>query len=189
MSIILGLGTQLSGSAQSEPRPVDYEAVNSGKFRPHGVAGLRSMKDGEHYTALTDDRMSIVRYRFSDGVAVDTLLNITSIAPSARITDYTLSKDEKLILLPFAREAIYRHSFRAEHWIYDRVDRNYYPLSKNGKQQAATIAPDSRSAAFVRNNNLYVVDLVTGAERAVTSDGERGSVLNGITDWVYEEEY
>ncbi|MEG2527807.1 MAG: DPP IV N-terminal domain-containing protein [Mucinivorans sp.] len=168
---------------------VDYEVINRGEFSPSGVPGFRSMKDGQHYTALAADRRSIVRYRFVDGLAVDTIFSMRDLVPSVTITSYTLSDDENLILIPFAREPIFRHSFRADYWIYDRLDKQYYPLSKNGKQQAATISPDSRKAAFVRDNNLYVVDLVRGTERAVTSDGEQGSILNGIPDWVYEEEY
>lgn len=177
------------GAVAQAKRVVDYDAINGGKFSPRSVSGLRSTKDGQHYTALSSDRYSIVLYRFADGVAVDTILNIKGLTPSDRIGSYTFSDDENLILLPFAADPIYRHSYRAEHWVYDRTDQSFYPLSKNGKQQAATISPDSRSAAFVRDNNLFVVDLVTGIEKAITVDGQAGSIINGITDWVYEEEY
>lgn len=173
----------------SEKREVDYAAISGGKFSARSVSGVRSMKDGLHYSAISPDRKAIVKYNYQDGQAVDTILNLRNINSPTKISSYTLSEDENLVMLPMAVEPIYRHSFSAEHWIYDRTDRRYYPLSKNGKQQAASFSPDGRHAAFVRDNNLFVVDLTSGNEKALTTDGERGSVINGVSDWVYEEEF
>lgn len=173
----------------SEKREVDYAATASGKFSARSLSGVRSMSDGQHYSAITPDRKAIVKYNYQDGVAVDTIINLRHMKSPANITSYILSEDENLVLLPMAVEPIYRHSFSAEHWIYDRGERRYYSLSKNGKQQAASFSPDGRLAAFVRDNNLFVVNLVSGVEKAVTTDGERGSVINGVSDWVYEEEF
>lgn len=178
----------LGATAQTK-RVVDYASINGGKFSARSVSGLRSMKNGEHYTALSSDRMAIVEYRFADGAAVDTIFDARTVTPSAPIGSYTLSADENLILLPLSIKPIYRHSFMAEHWIYDRSKRTFKPLSFAGPQQAATISPDSRKAAFVRQNNLFIVDLLSGTEKAITSDGLRGSIIYGVCDWVYEEEY
>lgn len=178
----------VGATAAAEKRPVDLETLTSGKFSARSLSGLRTMKDGAHYTALVGGH-AVVRYRLADGAAVDTLFDVQKFLPKVRLTRYELSDDENLIVIPWEIEPIYRHSFRAQHFIYDRTTKKLNPLSTGGKQQAVSISPDSRSAAFVRGGNLFVVDLVGGSERAITSDGELGKVLNGITDWVYEEEY
>lgn len=186
--LLILLLTFVCATAVAQKRPVDLKVLTSGKFSARTPSGLRAMKDGVHYTTLVGGH-AIVRYRLADGVAVDTLFDVKRFFPSVRLSRYELSADENLIVVPWEVEPIYRHSFRAQHFIYDRTTKKLNPLSTNGKQQAVSVAPDSRSAAFVRDNNLYVVDLVARTERAITTDGELGKVLNGITDWVYEEEY
>ena len=176
-------------SAAAEKRPVDLDVLLSGKFSARSIPGLKVMKDGKHYTTIGGNGTMIVRHRIDTGEAVDTLFDISRVAKDIKLRSYTFSPDENLILLPWEIEPIYRHSYRALHQIYDRTTRKLTPLSTGGKQQAATFSPDSRYAAFVRDNNLYVVDLVGRTEKALTSDGQAGKIINGVTDWVYEEEY
>ena len=56
-----------------------------------------------------------------------------------------------------------------------------------GEKEEATLSPDGKTAAFVRRNNLFLVDVATGTETSVTQDGSE-KILNGKMDWVYEEE-
>lgn len=183
-TIATALLCTLNCMAQKE---ITYKTTTDGTLSARSVGGLRPMADGEHYTTLRDG--VIARFRYRDGAVVDTLFDASAHNPMLKVADYTLSEDESKILIPTQREKIYRHSSRSENWVYDHAKRSLTPLSVNGKQQEATLSPDGRRAAFVRGNDLYVVDLERGTEAAITSDGEQGRILNGIPDWVYEEEY
>ena len=106
------------------------------------------------------------------------------------LDDYILSPDEKLILIQTETKPIYRHSFTAVYYIYNVKNNKMEPLSNNGPQQVPLFSPDGNQIAFVRNNNIYLVKLLFGnSESQVTKDGEYNHVLNGIPDWVYEEEF
>ncbi len=166
---------------------VNYDDIAKGELSARTVRGLRPMADGEHYTTL--DGGNVLRWRYATGKLVDTLFAAPADFP--RVEGYELSDDESKMLLVTGREPIYRHSARVSYYVYDRGTGALRPLSPNGKQQEATLSPDGRRAAFVRDNDLFVVDLTgdTLVERRVTHDGKRGSIINGIPDWVYEEEY
>ncbi|MEG0500377.1 MAG: DPP IV N-terminal domain-containing protein, partial [Rikenellaceae bacterium] len=99
------------------------------------------------------------------------------------------SGDEKKIIFTTNDTPIYRHSFTADYWVYDIVTRVMKPLSTNGAQEVATFSPDGTKVAFVRGNNLFWVDLASGKETQITTDGKFNFILNGKPDWVYEEEY
>ena len=101
-----------------------------------------------------------------------------------------MSPDEKLILIQTKTRSIYRRSFTAEYYIYNVKNNTIEPLSKNGPQQVPLFSPDGFQVAFVRNNNIFLVKLLFGnSESQITKDGEYNKVLNGIPDWVYEEEF
>lgn len=178
----------IAATAQTK-QPITYDQIQNGTFAARSISGLRSSVDGEHYTAITPDRHSIVKYRYDTGEAIDTLFSNIGMFPSFAIPDYSLSADENLVMLPAAIEPIYRHSFKAENWIYDRSTKTFTQLSPAGKQMSATFSPDGRRVAFVRDNNLFVVDLINKTESKITFDGAAGSVINGQSDWVYEEEF
>lgn len=176
-----------AGSVAAQPRQVGYDDIAKGKLSAKSVAGLLPMGDGEHYTTLKDSL--ILRWRYADGKLADTLFRGPEGFP--KVAGYTLGGGESKVLITTEREPIYRHSARSEYYVYDRLSGDFKRLSPNGKQQEATLSPDGTKAAFVRDNDLFVVDL-TGpefTERRITHDGVRGEVINGIPDWVYEEEY
>ena len=158
-------------------------------FRPRSVYGIRSMKDGEHYTTLDEGR-HVVRYAYRTGKAVDTLLSLHGNKQYGfhHITDYELSNDERKILVSTNIQPIYRHSFLADFYVWNIASQSMTPVSDNGSQQLATFSPDGTKVAFVRGNNLYV-KVMDGEEFAVTSDGVHNEIINGAPDWVYEEEF
>lgn len=169
--------------AQDQQRQtVTYDAIAKGEFYARSIGGIRSMKDGQHYTAR--DKSMIIKFRYADGNAVDTLYD-----GAIKFSNYELSNDETKIILKSDVEPIYRHSSLANFYIYSIGDGKLIMLSSRGKQQEATLSPDSKKAAFVRDNNLYIIDLASGVEKQVTFDGRKGEIINGIPDWVYEEEY
>src|SRR5205085_10610933 len=101
---------------------------------------------------------------------------------------YSFSRDERKLLIATEVEPIYRRSFRARYVIYDLQSKTTKELSTEGKQSYATFSPDGSRVAFVRSNNIFVNELASGKEIALTSDGKLNSIINGSTDWVYEEE-
>ena len=158
-------------------------------FRPRNVYGIRSMKDGEHYTTLEEGR-HVVKYAYQTGKAVDTLLSLcwNKQHDINRIADYELSSDERQVLVSTNVKPIYRRSFLADFYVWNIVSRTVTPVSANGSQQLATFSPDGTKIAFVRDNNLFV-KLMDGDEFAVTTDGASNEIINGAPDWVYEEEF
>ncbi len=164
-----------------------YDDLAGGLFYARSVYGVRSMNDGEHYTTSRDGM--ILKNSYATGEVTDTLVDVRKLSPEIAFSNYEFSSDEKKILFTTNVKPIYRHSFTADYWIYDLETNKLTPLSERGAQQVAQLSPDGRKAAFVRDNNLFWVDLAAGTETQITSDGRFNYVLNGIPDWVYEEEY
>ena len=171
---------------------VTLNDVMYGGYWPQTYAAIKPMADGIHFARMSDDRSLILKGSFKNGVIVDTLFN----AATARgfeqkyIDGYQFSPDEQLILLQTRTKSIYRNSFTAEHYIYSRKNNKVEPLSQNGAQQVPKFSPDGTMIAFVRDNNLFLVKLMfNNAESQITTDGEFRKIINGIPDWVNEEEF
>ncbi len=173
-------------------RDVTLRDVMYGGYWPQTYAAIKPMADGEHFARMSDDRTMILKGSFKNGEIVDTLFNAATARGfnEKRIDGYEFSPNEKLILLQTKTVGIYRNSYTAEHYIFDRKNNKVEPLSQNGAQQVPKFSPDGTMIAFVRNNNIHLVKLLFGnAESQVTTDGEYGKIINGIPDWVNEEEF
>ena len=158
------------------------------------VNSLRSLNDGLRFSNVVQSNtgQSIVLYDFASGNSSDTLIRPSELKAedkSFTFSDYTLSSTESKILFSTDVEQIYRHSTKASYFVYDRQAKKLTPLSNNGKQMYASFSPDESKVAFVRDNNLYIKDLLNNTEIEVTKDGKKNEVINGATDWVYEEEF
>lgn len=166
--------------------------VMYGGYWPQTYAAIQPMADGEHFARMSNDRSMILMGSFKNGEIVDTLFNAATARdfPAKYIDGYTFSPDEKVILLQTKTRGIYRHSFTAEHYIYNRKNNKAEPLSENGAQQVPKFSPDGTMIAFVRDNNIFLVKLLFGnSESQITKDGEFRKIINGIPDWVNEEEF
>lgn len=160
-------------------------------FYPKSVYGLRSMNDGEHYTAL-EGGIKIVKYSFESGDKIRDIFNIERVPGSdldAIDDDYQFSRDETKILFFSNSQRIYRRSFKADYYVWDTIAKTLTPVSEKGMQQLADFSPDGSKVAFVRDNNLFIKDLEAGDEKQITDDGEFNRIINGAPDWVYEEEF
>lgn len=186
--IFLILGQSLT--AQSKKLSLN-DFFTDGTFRSKGVYGLRSTDDGEHYTVLENGGKKITKYSYKTGKPVETLLDLETIedSPVKYISDYQLNTPGDYLLISTNINPIYRHSYTADHYLYDFKNKDLIPLSENGSQQLATFSPDGYCIAFMRNNNLFLYDLRFKSERQITSDGEHNRIINGAPDWVYEEEF
>ena len=183
-----------AGVASAQTKNITLEDIwTKGTFRAKGVYGIRSMADGEHYCTMS--RTGIAKYSYATGekVADVCLFNAPDMKKKAKplppMEGYEFSKDEQKILLSSGFEPIYRHSGVSDYYLYDVKEKTFTKISNNGKQRLTTLSPDGTKVAFVRDNNLYWMDLGTLEEHAITTDGRVNEVINGTTDWVYEEEF
>jgi dipeptidyl-peptidase-4 len=184
----------LAGSAFGQTKKSvtldDIWGRNAGAFTQRTVEAVNWMKSGGFYTTL--DAGKIIKFTIVTGLPVEALFDERQTNLSAKaihVDGYQLSSDERKLLLTTQEEPIYRRSSKAEFYIYNLVTKQLAPLSRAGKQQYATFSPDGKRVAFVRDNNLFVVELATGKETKLTSDGKRNAIINGGADWVYEEEF
>ncbi len=170
-------------------RGLDLRSITNGQYLPESIHGVEAASDGESYTQLGDDGKTIVRYSFKTGKAVETLFDAKG-TKVERISGYIMSPDGKRMLIETNRHSIYRHSFTADYYIYTIASRKMVPLSTNGAQQTPLFSPDGTMIAFVRDNNIFLIKLLyDNAESQVTKDGKKNEVINGIPDWVNEEEF
>lgn len=183
--VLLTLGLQAA-------EEITIRKMTNGEYSAHGVGGMRSMNDGDHYMMIGGGGTCLVRYAFKTGEVVDTLFDVKSArgCDFKRFDGYIMSPAEDRILIQTKTNYIYRRSFTAEYYIYDVKNRKMTPLSTGGPQQVPSFSPDGKMIAFVRDNNIHLVKLMFGnSESQVTTDGKFNEVLNGIPDWVYEEEF
>ena len=187
--IFLGGSKAVAQNAQQ----LTLEDITGGKYNPQYVYGVNPMKDGESYTQLSDDSKRIIRRSFKTGQEIEGLCDADQARGDAKlkaIDGYIMSPDERRILLRTQTKPIYRRSYTAEYYIYDVQNKKYEPLSDGGPQQMPLFSPDGNVIAFVRDNNLFLVKLLFGnAESQVTKDGKFNEVINGLPDWVNEEEF
>ena len=181
------------GSVGAQPKRITLDDIWSrATFRPNGISTIRSMQDGEHYCVLT--RSGIEKYSYKTGEKVGVVCAFKdpmrkTVKPIPPIESYEFSQDEQKILLSAEFEPIYRHSGVSSYYICDVADGSIQRISQAGKQRLTTFSPDGKMVAYVRDNNLYYMALNTLKETQVTFDGKMNEVINGTTDWVYEEEF
>jgi dipeptidyl-peptidase-4 len=181
------------GFVVSQQKEITLKDIwGSRQFYPKGVHDLTPMNDGETYSMLNGDSINV--YDFETGNYVSTLAIGKEMIPpgdtaAIGLSDYTFSKDEKKLLIATATDYIYRYSSASEFYVWDITGKKLSRLSLGGKQRLATFSPDGTKVAFVRDNNLIVSDLSNNTEVQVTNDGKQNEIINGTTDWVYEEEF
>ena len=158
-------------------------------FSPEWVWGINSMNDGIHYSSLNygDKNVYITQYSYETGDSISTIVDSKDLN-GISFSDYSFSEDEKKVLLPTETESIYRYSTRSNYYVYDRETKIAEELSE-GKQRLAQFSPDASKVAFVKENNIFIKDIINNTELQVTFDGEINKIINGATDWVYEEEF
>ena len=192
-SIIIAWLLLISGSIIAQEKELTLEDIfASRKFNPKVPTMLRPMNDGNSYCLLEGD--SVNQYSYETGQFIRTIIYRQQLllegdtAPQP-IKEFTFSPDENKFMIASQTETIYRYSTVSEYYIYEFSPRRFFKLSTGGKQRLATFSPDGTKIAFVRGNNLIVTDLVNNTEVQVTHDGKQNEIINGTTDWVYEEEF
>ena len=166
-----------------------YDIVD-GKFKVKDLVVPYSMKDGENYTLMVNKK-AIVKFNYKTGAVIDTLFSVSRLqnAPFKEIEGYEFSPNEAKLLVRTNVKKRYRRTFIADYYLYDIKRNEIQPLSEYGPQESPLFSPDSRYVAFARNNNLYLKKLDFNTESAITKDGEKNKIINGVPDWLYEEEF
>ncbi|BDX38775.1 peptidase S9 [Tenuifilaceae bacterium CYCD] len=161
-----------------------------GTFRTKDIDGIISMNDEEHYSAY-NYKQQIAKYKYTTGEEVAILFDPANFNNEdvKELEEYKLSPTEDRMLIETKVNHIYRHSYTCTNYIYDLKSQQLTTLSKNGAQMNATFSPDGNWVSFVRDNNIFIVNLSNFEETQITTDGHYNNIINGAADWVYEEEF
>lgn len=183
----------MAGAASAQGDALKLRDVTGGTYSPEYIYGVNPMADGLTYTQISPDRKRIIRRSFKTGKEVGVVFDVATARGKQQINGidgYVMSPDESRILIQTETRQIYRRSYTAVYYLYDVNNNKFEPLSNGGPQQVPMFSPDGNMVAFVRDNNLFLVKLLYGnAESQITKDGKFNEVLNGIPDWVNEEEF
>lgn len=180
--------TQEQSQTSKEPALSLEDIWMSGRFRTERVRGMNAMKDGQSFSRLEGGEFpSIVKYDFASGEKIETIFNGAD--QQLKFDSYQFNDDESKLILSTQREAIYRRSTKAQYYIYDRATQELTKLTEGAKQSFPSFSPDNSKIAFVQENNLYYKNLNTNEVIPVTTNGKWNHIINGQSDWVYEEEF
>ena len=179
-------------TATSQTNSFSLNKIWDGSFRTQGLTALHSMKNGQQYSVLNFDRStgstSIDLYDYITFSKVKVIATSKTMEAIPYFTNYTFSANESKLILETNTESIFRYSVLGNYYVYD-IYLEKLDLISEHKIQEPTFSPDGTKVAYGLNNNLYVKDLISGDTKQITFDGEKNRIINGITDWVYEEEF
>ena len=163
-----------------EAQEITLDKIYSGYYRGRGIAGISSLKNGENYAVIERDGIAKYSYKTTqkEGNIVD-----------GSFYSYEFSDDESKILLLKESKPIYRHSFLGKFEVKDLKSGKTISLNNGNDVQEPRFSPDATKVAFIADNNLYYQDLESGKIIPITTDGKKNSIINGLADWVYEEEF
>ncbi len=166
--------------------------ITSGKFAAKTVNGINPIEGTDTYARISDDGKRVDCYSFKTGKLLRNLFDVSNTMGKKidSFDGYILSPDGTRMLIQTKTKSIYRRSFTAVYYLYNIASRKLEPLSDGGSQQVPVWSKDGLQVAFVREGNIYLVKLLyDNAEVQVTKDGKFNEVINGLPDWVNEEEF
>ena len=171
---------------------ITLKDVTGKTFTPKYITGVDPIKGTDLYASISNDGKQIIEYAFKTGNQTRVLFDIANTHGESikQLDGYTFSPDGKRMLIQTNTHKIYRRSFTADYYIYTIQSKKLEKLSTGGPQQIPTWSPDGTQIAFVRDNNIFLVKLLyDNAESQITKDGKFNEIINGVPDWVYEEEF
>jgi dipeptidyl-peptidase-4 len=183
------------GSVHAQTKQITLEDIFKNRiFATRTLQSLPSMKDGKSYVSVKSDSKGVkylAKYSYSTGEEIKILFKESDLVYNDDTLEISsdFSDDESKVLLSTDEEPLYRYSVKANYFVFDIASKKISPVSLKGKQIYTTFSPDGSKVAFVRENNIYLKDLVSGLEKQVTTDGKNNCIINGRLDWVYEEEF
>ena len=171
---------------------ITVEAIYNGEFTAKGMDELQSMKNTNQYTVLNFDKVSrSMQIDLFDFATLEKVATLIDTKNQSKLLDgidsYSFSSDEKMILIANNTNQIFRHSFTADYFLYDIATKELTKILE--EVQEPTFSPDGKKIAFAKENNLFIYDIALKTSSQITTDGKKNAIINGITDWVYEEEF
>ncbi len=191
-TIVIGTVLWLSAAYIFAGQKLELKDITNGAFRGESIAAVEALADGESYAQISANGKQIVKYSFRTGKQTGVLFDAETArgAKIEHVDGYLMSPDGKRMLIQTQTKSIYRRSFTATYYIYNVASAKLEPLSEGGPQQTPVWSPDGNQVAFVRDNNIFLVKLLyNNAESQVTKDGKLNEIINGLPDWVNEEEF
>ena len=189
---LFALFLMVGAVVSAQQKEVTLEEIWNGTFRTERMESLQSLKNGKEYVVLNFDRdsrtSSIDVYSYESGKQTGTLVNSGDLEEIDNFRSFELSEDEKRIILATELEPIFRRSTRGTYYVYNVEDKSVQKISDD-RVQEPTLSPDNTKVAYVLDNNIFIKNLDSGEVVQVTQDGKKNEIINGITDWVYEEEF
>ena len=176
----------------AQEKKISVSEIYQGAFRTEGLEALRSMNNGTQYTVLHTNRFSqsttVDKYDYKTLEKVGTVVSSADLAEIPSFSAYTFSDDEKKLLLSTEIEPIFRRSRLGVFYVYEIASKKVVKVSES-KIQEPLFSPDGSQVAYVKDNNLYIFTIESGETKQITQDGVKNQIINGVTDWVYEEEF
>lgn len=176
----------------AQQKQISVTDIYTGEFQTQGMDVLRSMNNGKQYTVLNKDVyrgiVSVDTYDYSTLEKVSTVISTGDVEGLEEFSSYSFSQDETKLLLATQVESIFRRSTLGIFYLYDIASKKLTKIN-DAKIQEPTLSPDNKKVAYVKDNNLFLMNLESGSTKQVTEDGVKNKIINGVTDWVYEEEF
>lgn len=192
ISLVIFIAVGFFATVNAQKKSIEFENIYDGTFTQKGITNIRWMNDGKFYTEsrgaqiIQSNILEEEELVIFDGAQFSDADHPNGIV----VQGYQFSADEKKILIRTDVRSIWRRSTKENYYVYDREAGSLTKLTdSNGDQQNGQLSPQGDKAAFMRDNNLFWVDLSSGNETQITDDGEFNAIINGGTDWVYEEEF
>lgn len=190
--VLLLIVTGFLTTTLAQKKTVSVEEIYGGEFRTEGLDVLRSLNNGKEYTVLNYDRSngssSIDKYDYDTLEKTGTIISSADLPEIRGFSSYEFSSDESKILLATQVEPIFRRSTLGVFYLYEIATKSLIQIADT-KIQEPLLSPNGSQVAYVAGNNLYLFDVASGKTSRITTDGVRNKIINGVTDWVYEEEF
>ncbi|MGI6243812.1 MAG: DPP IV N-terminal domain-containing protein [Prevotella sp.] len=190
--IIMCVAVLMAAASSVASDKINLKALTQGEFAAKRISGINPIKGTDQYAQISQDKTQIVQYSFKTGKQTAVLFDINHTQGETinEFDGYIMAPDGKRMLIRTKTQPVYRRSYKAVFYIYNIQSRKLERLSEGGPQQAPVWSPDGNQVAFVRDNNIFLVKLLyDNSESQVTKDGKLNEVINGIPDWVNEEEF
>jgi len=175
-------------------KPITFETIydpnDKVNFRGSPISGLTWLEDGEHYLQVRDGQQYKVHAESGRSVLFfdpnELAKGLSSLPTIDKKTARLISKRTRHKMNPARSAILIEHENDLYYCTLDGKTAVRLTSSPE-KEEISSFGPNGNFVAFVRDKNLYVVDVATQTERALTTDGSE-LISNGRADWVYYEE-
>ena len=191
MKKILFVFLTITTLATAQKKDITIEEIWDGTFRTERMNSFNSM-NGDFYTLQNFDRQTqsttVDKYSYATLEKVETIVDSRDLVDLKYFESYSFNNNETKLILGVDTEPIYRRSSFGIFYVYDIASKSLQLIDAE-KIQEPTFSPDSKKVTYSKNNNLFIKNLENNTITQITFDGKKNSIINGITDWVYEEEF